>query len=49
MDPQTQTILHTLTLIKHVVHHFQLNMLKSVGECLLSLMTLKDIVITFLF
>ena len=40
----TQTILHTLTLLKHVVHHFQLHSLKSVGECLLRLITLNDIV-----
>ncbi len=42
----TQTILHTLTLLKHVVHHFQLHSLKSVGECLLRLITLNDIVKT---
>ncbi len=40
----TQTILHTLTLIKQIVHHFHIHSLKSVGECLLRLITLNDIV-----
>ena len=44
VDAQTQTILHTLSLIKQIVHFFKLNMLQSIGECLLRLMTLKDIV-----
>jgi len=44
VDAQTQTILHTLSLIKQIVHFFELNILRSVGECLLRLMTLKDIV-----
>ena len=45
----SQTILHTLTLLKHIIHHFQANKLKSVGECLLRLMTLKDIVISVFY
>ena len=44
LDHQTQTILHTLSLVKQIVHHFQLNTLQSVVECLLRLITLKDIV-----
>ena len=40
----TQTILHTLQLLKLIVHHFQLHSIKSVGECLLRLITLNDIV-----
>ena len=37
-------ILYTLTLLKHIVHHFIPASLKDVGECLLQLITLKDIV-----
>ena len=44
----SQTVLYTLTLLKHIIHHFQPNKLKSIGECLLRLMTLKDIVTCFL-
>lgn len=39
-------ILHTLQLLKCIIHHFQVDKLKSIIECLLSLMTLKDILIT---
>ena len=39
-----QTALHTLTLLKHIVHHFGLHTLKKVGECLLRCITLNDIV-----
>jgi hypothetical protein len=41
---QIQNILHALNLIRHVVHHFQVNDLKTIGECLLRLMTFRDIV-----
>jgi ribosomal RNA-processing protein 12 len=40
------SILHTLQLFKCVIHHFQVDKLKTITECLLSLMTLKDIMIT---
>jgi hypothetical protein len=46
---KTQRILNALTLFKHTVHHFNAKKLKLIGECLLRLMTLKDIVNNYLF
>lgn len=43
----TQRVLHTLGLIKHIIHHFDIKHLKNIGECLLRLMTLKDLVNSF--
>lgn len=37
-------ILYTLALLKNVVFHFKTNKLKKLAECLLRLMTLKDVV-----
>jgi hypothetical protein len=39
-----QIILHTLTLLKQIVHFFHASALKQVAECLLRLMTVKHIV-----
>lgn len=44
LKTKNQRILYALTLFKHVVHHFSTKKLKTIGECLLRLMTLKDIV-----
>jgi ribosomal RNA-processing protein 12 len=43
-DEQRENIFHILNLIKYTVHHFHIKDLKRIGECLLRLMTLKDIV-----
>jgi hypothetical protein len=37
-------ILYTLALLKNVIFHFKTNKLKKLAECLLRLMTLKDVV-----
>jgi ribosomal RNA-processing protein 12 len=42
---KNQRILHILTLFKYTIHHYTVKKLKSIGECLLRLMTLKDVVI----
>ena len=44
-DSNHETILHALTLIKYIIHHFKAHSLKSIGECLFRLITLKDLVI----
>ncbi len=41
---KNQRVLHVLILFKYVIHHFGVHKIKAVGECLLRLMTLKDIV-----
>ena len=48
-NQQLENILHTLNLIKHIVHHFQVKDLKTIGECLLRLITFKDVVGQHLF
>lgn len=43
-ESRHQTILHTLSLVKNIIHHFQLDHLRAICEDFLKLMTFKDIV-----